>query len=145
MEARSCPPSILASRRRSSFIAHRSAFTLIEVLTTMLVMAIILPVAMSGISVALQAGEMAKRTSIAATLADGKLNELASNTAMTSDGSQSGNFSEQGYPDYQWEATTSTLSLGLTQIDVQVTFQIRGRPRTTDISTVIYPQGGTTS
>lgn len=124
--------------------AKRSAFTLIEVLTTMVVMAIVLPIAMHGISVSLQAAEMAKRTALAATLADGKLNDLVSNTSQISAGSQSGDFSPD-YPGYQWQATTTSLALGLEQIDVQVTWRGRDGDRKVTVSTVIYPQGGTSS
>src|SRR4051812_36551163 len=52
-------------------------FTLVEVLTAATLMAIVLPVAMYGVSVSLAASTMARRQAEAATLAEGKLEELA--------------------------------------------------------------------
>lgn len=129
---------------RSTRGGSKRGFTLIEVLTTMVVMAIVLPIAMRGISLTLQAAEMAKRSAIAATLADGKLNELSSSTGLTNAGTNSGDFSPD-YPEYQWQATTTSISLGLEQIDVQVTWHGRDGERKLTVSTVIYPQGGTSS
>jgi hypothetical protein len=108
----------------------------------MVVMAIILPVAMHGISVSLQAAEMAKRTAVAATLADGKLNDLASSTQTVSAGTTSGDFMPD-FPGYQWNATTTSLALGLEQIDVQVSWTARDGQRKLSVSTLIYPQTGT--
>lgn len=118
---------------------RRHAFTLIEVLTAMMLMAIILPVAMHGISLSLRAAEVAKRTALAATLADGKLNELASSTQIVTAGTTTGDFSPD-YPTYQWQATTTAISLGLDQIDVQVTWTGVDGQRSVQVSTVVYPQ-----
>jgi prepilin-type N-terminal cleavage/methylation domain-containing protein len=126
---------------QSTIPRHRRGFTLIEVLTTMVVMAIILPVAMHGISVSLQAAEIAKRTAVATTLADGKLNDLASATQSVSAGTTSGDFMPD-FPGYQWQATTTSLSLGLLQIDVQVSWTARDGPRKLSVSTLVYPQTG---
>ena len=124
-----------------SISRHGRGFTLIEVLTTMVVMAIILPVAMHGISVSLQVAEMAKRTAVAETLADGKINELTSGAQMVSAGTTSGDFMPD-FPGYQWQATTTSLSLGLEQIDVEVSWTARDGQRKLDVSTLIYPQTG---
>ena len=62
-------------RRRPA--TRRGGFTLIEVLATMLLLGIVLPVAMRGVSVALSAAGTARHLSEAAVLAEAKLNELA--------------------------------------------------------------------
>ncbi|HWB53491.1 MAG TPA: type II secretion system protein [Tepidisphaeraceae bacterium] len=125
--------------RRLYAMRARGGFTLIEALTTMIIMAIILPVAMHGISLTLEAAELAKRTSLAATLADGKLNELAASTQLVNSGTTTGDFSPD-YPTYQWQATTTSLALGLEQIDVRVTWTGRDGQRSVTVSTVVYPQ-----
>src|SRR4051794_29563395 len=51
-------------------------FTLVEVLATIALIAIVLPVAMYGIQLCLQTSSAAKRQAEAATLAEGKLQEL---------------------------------------------------------------------
>src|SRR5256885_14718355 len=79
-------------------------FTLIEVLATLVLLAIVLPVSMRGVSVALSLAEKARHTSEAASLADAKLNEL-----ITSGGAVSaqGDFGAD-WPGYHWSRQTST-------------------------------------
>ena len=51
-------------------------FTLVEVLATLVLMGIVIPVAMHGVSIAMSAASNARKTAEAATLAETKLNEL---------------------------------------------------------------------
>ncbi len=59
----------------------RRGFTFVEILATIALMAIVLPSAMAGISVALAAGSYAKQQSQASTLAHGKMMELVAPTS----------------------------------------------------------------
>ena len=61
-----------ARMRRSG----RAGFTLVEVLATLVLLGIVVPVAMRGVSVALAAAQTAKRTAEATSLAQSKLNEM---------------------------------------------------------------------
>jgi prepilin-type N-terminal cleavage/methylation domain-containing protein len=113
---------------------RRRGFTLVEVLATMVLLAIILPVAMKGISLAMAAGATARRTADAATLAEAKLNELVADGTWTS-GQLSGNFAPD-QPDYQWQCVTATRDYGLTEIGVRVTWLDRGLPRQLTVATL---------
>lgn len=53
----------------------QSAFTLAEVLAALLFMAVVIPVAVQGLRVASQVGEVAERKSLAARMAEKLLNE----------------------------------------------------------------------
>src|SRR5579859_4450216 len=55
---------------------HRGGFTLVEVLAAMLLMAIVVPVAVSGLHMASRAGEVTQRKAIAMQIAERLLNEV---------------------------------------------------------------------
>jgi len=77
-----------------------SAFTLAEVLAALVFMAILIPVALEGLSIASRAGEMAARKSEAALVAERILNEniVTTNWNQTV---QSG-ILRQGFRDFRW-------------------------------------------
>src|SRR5690348_6677471 len=56
--------------------AGRQGFTLVEVLAALVILGIVLPVAMRGVSLSLAAASNAKHMNVAAQLADQKLNEV---------------------------------------------------------------------
>ena len=113
---------------------RRRGFTLVEVLATMVLLAIILPVAMKGISLAMAAGATARRTAEAAALAEAKLNELVADGTWAS-GQVSGNFAPD-QPDYQWHCMTATRDYGLTEVGIRVTWLDRGQPRQLTVATL---------
>jgi type II secretory pathway pseudopilin PulG len=82
-----------------------SAFTLAEVLAALLFMAIVIPVAVEGLHVASQAGEVARRKSEAARVAERILNESIATTNWNS--SQSGTVTE-GIREFRWRLDTGT-------------------------------------
>ena len=77
-----------------------AAFTLAEVLAALVFMAILIPVALEGLSIASRAGEMAARKSEAALVAERILNEniVTTNWNQTV---QSGTV-RQGFRDFRW-------------------------------------------
>jgi len=77
-----------------------SAFTLAEVLAALVFMAILIPVALEGLSIASRAGELAARKSEAALVAERILNEniVTTNWNQTV---QSG-ILRQGFRDFRW-------------------------------------------
>ena len=111
-------------------------FTLPEVLATMVLMGIVLPVVMSGISGALGAASRAKNTAQAATLGETKLSELIA-TAQWSSASGGGDFG-QDWPGYRWECQTATRDYGATEIILKVTWTERGADRFLVMSTMAY-------
>jgi prepilin-type N-terminal cleavage/methylation domain-containing protein len=138
--------------------AGRRAFTLVEILATLALVAIILPVAMSGISLALGVADLSRRQTEAASLAETKMAEIVAGQ-MWQTASQSGDFAPDR-PEYRWVAqvtewqgatqgtmlstTQSTTQSGaLKQLDVQVLWNNKNRERCVTLSTLVYT--GTTS
>src|SRR5215475_13917108 len=79
---------------------YRDAFTLAEVLAALVFMAILIPVALEGLSIAGRAGEVAARKNMAAIVADSVLNE----TVITTNYSRSlqNGTARQGNQDFRW-------------------------------------------
>ena len=63
--------------RRSQLRPRRAGFTLIEVLAALVLIGVVLPVAMKGVSIAMQAASHARHTGEAVELARHKLTELS--------------------------------------------------------------------
>src|SRR2546427_13293536 len=88
-------------RRRALPRTHpQAAFTLAEVMAALVFMAILIPVALEGLSIASRAGEVAARKSDAALVAEGILNERIVTTNWNST-LQSG-VVRQGLRDFKW-------------------------------------------
>ena len=124
---------------------HRAtAFTLVEVLAALVLVAIILPVAMRGISLATAAAGEARRQTEAGSLAEAKLNELLATGGWQSS-DLAGDF-RPDRPDYQWAAEllqwegvgSQTATPSLRQLSVSVAWTSRGRPRAVTLTTLVY-------
>src|SRR5438045_3953688 len=121
----------------------RRAFTLLEVLATLVLIGIILPAVMSGISLATAASSEAKHKVEAISLAEMKLAELV---AMSQDQQQAsnGDFGVD-YPGYTWTSSIEQRDVGLNQISVRVMWFARGRDRFVDLASMVYtPDTSTT-
>ena len=127
--------------RRS--IARRRGLTLVEVLATIVMMAIVLPATMHGISVCLSASRDARQRSEAAALAEAKLAEVLA-TGDWQFGSMSGDFGE-AWPDYHWGAGSSAWQADstMTEVYVRVSWERQGLPREVVLTTLVYA-GATT-
>ncbi len=117
---------------------RRSAFTLVEVLAAIVVISIVVPVAMQGVSLALAAAQNARKSAEAAQLAESKLAEVTTQTTLMA-GSQGGTFDTM--PGYSWQAQTVSRDMGLLEVTVQVTWTARGAPRTVSVSSWVYSSG----
>ncbi len=109
--------------------ARGGGFTLIEVLATVMLLAIVLPAVMKGISAASGAASIARQRTEASGLAEAKLAELVT-TGTWQGGVLSGDFGADA-PDYRWQATVQawpqdTTTAGLQEIDLRVTWPSRG-------------------
>jgi type II secretory pathway pseudopilin PulG len=127
-------PSLSRSTGRGAG-GGRGAFTLVEVLVTLLFLAIVLPVAMRGVSISLAAASNARHTREATSLAQEKLQELT--TVTLPGGSQSGDFGVE-HPEYRWMCQVSSLDYGVRQLDLRVTWEDRGE-RAINVSTLFAP------
>ena len=120
--------------------ARRRAFTLVGALATLVLVAIILPVAMRGISLATAAAGHARRQLEAATLAEAKLAELVV-TGGWQEADLSGDFGDD-YPAYAWTAEVSEREEAtLRQLDVRVAWVARGAERSVTLSTLVAVEG----
>ena len=122
-------------RRRSS-----RGFTLIEVLATMMLLAIVLPVAMRGISISLASAAKAKHMSIAASLAESKLNDLLTQAQSGGSGggsSMSGDFAPE-HPEFQWNYDSAQRDYGVTEVQLKVRWLERGQPAEYNLGTMTY-------
>jgi prepilin-type N-terminal cleavage/methylation domain-containing protein len=123
---------------------RRSGFTLIEVLATLVLLGIILPVAMRGISNGLLAASNARHMAEASSLAETKLQELTLSTTTTMSTGTQGDFSPD-HPDYKWTCETAPRDYGMTEIALHVTWLERGTQKTFTLSTLYLPPDTTGS
>ncbi len=123
---------------RGALQGIRPAFTLIEVLATLVLLGIVLPVAMKGVSTALSMSSRAKHISEASALAQTKLNEFIidpGNNAATS-----GDFAPE-HPQYRWSIESVARDYGLSEVMIRVTWTERGRERSLLVSTLSFESG----
>jgi len=118
-----------------------SAFTLVEVLAALMLIAIVIPVVMQGITVAANTASAARHRNEATGLAESKLAEIVA-TAQWQTGTLAGDFSPD-WPDYRWEATVQpwaqdTSDASLQQIDLRLIWNARGRENSLTLSTLAY-------
>ncbi|AQQ09131.1 type II secretion system protein I [Sedimentisphaera cyanobacteriorum] len=100
--------------------ACRKAFTLIEVLAAVVLVGIILPVAVSGISMAVRVGSNSAKIQRAAILAEDKLAEIRLEKLWTKS-EQTGDFEEEGFDDYKWIMTAQDWTdPSLLEVDITV-------------------------
>jgi type II secretory pathway pseudopilin PulG len=118
-----------------------SAFTLAEVLAALLMMAIIIPVAMEGMSVASRVGVLGQRKATAMRVAERVINELIVEN-QTQQNSASGTASD-GDVNYPWTMKSQTWPEdAMIEMTVTVTFSVQGNEYDISASTLI-PQSGT--
>jgi general secretion pathway protein I len=130
------------SDRVHNFAQARRGFTLIEVLAALILLGIVLPVAMRGVSLSLAAASSAKHLNEASGLADQKLNEVV----MTGDWSQnglSGDFSPD-HPEYHWTVQNQQRDYGISEVQVKVTWTARGQERDFTATTFVYDSSAST-
>ena len=117
-------------------IRKREAFTIIEVLATLTLVAIVLPAVIEGISLCQATAGHAKDQTEAAWLAQSKLAELVASGDLRS--SLAEDFGPD-WPEYRWEAEVNDWEdPRLTQLDVSVIWTRRGRQRSMTLTTLVY-------
>ncbi len=112
-------------------------FTVIEVLATLALAGIVLPVATRGILLCLATAAHTESHATAVALAQTKLDELVA-TGQWYDQEMQGDFGEES-PAYTWAAIVADWEdPRLVQLDVAVMWTRRGQDREVVLSTLIY-------
>jgi type II secretory pathway pseudopilin PulG len=120
-----------------------AAFTLAEVLAAITIVAIVLPVAMQGISIATGLASVTRQRAEAVALAQSKLNELVI-SGQWDTAAISGDFAPD-HPDYRWEALAGDWEeANMRQLQVTVSWTSRGSQRQVVLATLIYANPGAT-
>ena len=116
---------------------QRAAFTLVEVLAALMLAAIVLPIAIRGISLATSAAGEAKRQIEAGSLAEAKLAELIA-TGEWQSSDLSGDCGD-AWPEYRWSAEVmESGETAVHQLDVRVEWTARGHARDVALTTLVY-------
>ena len=124
----------------------KAAFTLVEVLAALLLMAIVIPVVMQALHIASLAGEVSQRKAMAARVAEKVLNE-AIVTGQWNTGSQNGT-EMQGPYKFQWALRNEPWKPTVTginavdpnafrQVSADVYFTAQGKDCTVRLSTLV--------
>jgi prepilin-type N-terminal cleavage/methylation domain-containing protein len=118
---------------------RRRGFTFIELLATITLIAVIMPVAMRSIGLCTRVAGQSRRQMEAASLAKAKLTELIV-TGEWQDGNQRGQF-EKEWPEYEWSMTVTNWTDALVrQLELTVSWRSLGRQRGVTLSTLMYPE-----
>ncbi|HEY4249467.1 MAG TPA: type II secretion system protein [Lacunisphaera sp.] len=126
------------SRRADAAGLNRRGFTLVEVLASLLLMAIIVPVAMQGMSIASRAGIVSQRKAAAMRVAERVMDEMIATNQLTQN-STSGSQTD-GDTTYAWTMTAEPWSADtMTQLTVRVTFTVQGHDYDVAASTLFDP------
>jgi type II secretory pathway pseudopilin PulG len=119
--------------------ARLGGFTFVELLATVVLIGIIMPVAMRTISLCTRLAGQSRREIEAVSLASTKLSELVASKDWET-GGRGGDFGTD-WPGYQWNAEVSNWTEStVRQLDVEVLWTSQGRQRQVTLSTLVYPE-----
>lgn len=120
-----------------SAVQKPAGFTFMEILATMVLIGLILPAAMKGISVAVALASDSIRKQEALELAENRLAEILLDEEWKS-GAESGSFEPEA-PGYRWTLETADRTEpGLKQLDLTVSWEHRGYPKQIRLTTLVY-------
>jgi prepilin-type N-terminal cleavage/methylation domain-containing protein len=116
-----------------------TGFTFLELLATMVLISVLLPVVMQTISLCTQLAGQSRRQIEAVCLAKTKLTELTA-AQDWQNGNGRGDFGTD-WPGYEWTTTIANWTdASVRQLDLTVTWRSVGRQRQITLSTLVYPQ-----
>ena len=135
--------AILSLSARGTY--RRMGFTIAETLAALVFVAIVIPVAVQGITLANRAGVIADRQRVAAQLADKLLAESVV-TGSWLDGDQEADCGDD-WPDYRYKLSSQAWETDtMDVVTVEVFFQVQGREHSVSMSTLVQePQSGSST
>jgi prepilin-type N-terminal cleavage/methylation domain-containing protein len=126
---------IMRHNRTAATGDRRGGFTFIELLATMVLIAVIMPVAMKSIGLCTRLGGLSRRQIEAASLAKTKMTELIV-TGEWENGNQRGDFGDD-WPGYEWKASvTNWTDASVRQLELMVLWESMGRQRSVTLTTL---------
>ena len=134
-------------QRNYSRGARRRGLTLVEVLATIVMLAIVLPAAMHGVTLCTATAQAARQRGEATALAEAKLSELIA-TGDWQFGATSGEFGE-AWPEYRWAAGAADWagdpSIAMKELSLRVYWVSRQQEREVVLTTLLYQSETTTA
>ncbi len=126
--------------RPPSSLPRSSGFTFVELLATIVLISIVMPVVMRTIGLCTQVAGQSRRQVEAVCLAKTKLTELTA-AQDWQNGSNRGDFGTD-WPGYEWTMTLANWAedTSVRQLDLTVSWRSVGRQRKVTLSTLVYPQ-----
>lgn len=121
---------------RSLAYARSHGFTFIEVLASLLFMAIVIPAVVSALTISNRAAIVAERTSVAVQLGQNHLSEIVIDDSWSSAEAR-GEFGQE-WPGYRWELTQSASEVeNMTELVLDVFFPAQGKEQSIRLSTLV--------
>jgi prepilin-type N-terminal cleavage/methylation domain-containing protein len=121
-------------------LSARRAFTLVEVLASLMLIALVVPVAMEAMSVASRAGELGRRKAAAVRVGERVLGQLLAEGQLAS-GNSSG-VAQEGPFEYPWAVRVENWPEDALQLaTVTVTFSMRGATQEIALATLLPATG----
>ena len=102
-----------------------------------MLLAIVLPVALRGVQLALQSASKAKHHAEASSLAETKLNDLIVSGLWQQSSGSSGDFGTD-YPGYQWSFQSQPRDYSMNEIWLTITWTEGGKPASMTLATMAY-------
>jgi prepilin-type N-terminal cleavage/methylation domain-containing protein len=132
----------MVNTRRNSVTStgnRRGGFTFIELLATVVLIAVIMPVAMRSIGLCTRLAGLSRRQIEAASLAKEKMTDLIV-TGDWENGNQRGDFGKD-WPGYEWKSSVMNWTdATVRQLDLTVLWESAGSQRSITLSTLRYPE-----
>lgn len=120
------------------------AFTLVEILVTLVFMGVVLPAVVSALLIANRASVTADRAAVATQLAQNEMSELLVDNAWAS-GARSGDFGPD-YPGYSWNVSQrGWTDPAMIELTVEVKFRVQGRDQSVKLATLATENAGNAS
>jgi type II secretory pathway pseudopilin PulG len=114
----------------------------VEVLAALMLIGIVVPIAMQGVTLSLQTAARSRHLTEAGQLANNKLVELAiGKDASLFNGS--GTF--DGFAEYRWNSTGTLRDTGLYEVSVRVTWMAQGLEQWLTLTTLVAPPAASTA
>ena len=136
------------------------AFTLVEVLASLLFLAIAVPAIVGALGIASRTSEIAERSSLAGGLAENKLNEMLVDNAWQNAAQSNGDCGAD-FPFYRWQMSTqpwaggtgttatgntpgATTGSNLTELSVEVFYPVQGSEHSVRLTTLVNASSAAT-